>query len=107
MDNADLSRYKENQKTAYFAVELERLLEEEKELQELSEGELGSLAVEDLKRIVEQKDALVRQMDEILASEKVEEEFPNEAVLEIRAGVGGEEAALFAEELAVMYRAYA
>jgi peptide chain release factor 1 len=46
-------------------------------------------------------------MDSILEEEKQEEEFPNEIVLEVRAGVGGEEAALFAEELATMYRRYA
>ena len=42
-------------------------------------------------------------MDEILKAEAGTEEFPNEIVLEVRAGVGGEEAALFAEELAHMY----
>ena len=35
------------------------------------------------------------------------EEFPNEIVLEVRAGTGGEEAALFAKELAEMYTLYA
>ncbi len=35
------------------------------------------------------------------------EEFPNEIILEVRAGAGGEEAALFAKELADMYTFYA
>ena len=35
------------------------------------------------------------------------EEFPNEIILEVRAGAGGEEAALFAKELAEMYSLYA
>lgn len=40
--------------------------------------------------------------------ENVETEaFPNEIILEVRAGAGGEEAALFARELADMYTAYA
>jgi peptide chain release factor 1 len=102
----DLSKYKENPKTAYLVVELERLLSEEKDIQAL-QGELGDLAKDDLARVEEQKKALLAQMDEILAGDKEEEEFPNEIVLEVRAGVGGEEAALFAEELAGMYRAYA
>jgi peptide chain release factor 1 len=102
----DLSKYKENNKTAYLAVELERLLTEEAEIRAL-EGELGDLAKDDLARIETQKQAMVAQMDQILEGEKEEEEFPNEIVLEVRAGVGGEEAALFAEELASMYRAYA
>ena len=50
---------------------------------------------------------MIKQMDDILAGEAVQEEYPNEVVLEVRAGVGGEEAALFAEELAHMYMAYA
>ena len=35
------------------------------------------------------------------------EEFPNEIILEVRAGAGGEEAALFAKKLALMYMLYA
>src|SRR3990172_12286794 len=34
-------------------------------------------------------------------------EFPNEIILEVRAGAGGEEAALFAKKLASMYILYA
>ena len=103
----DLPKFKENPKTAYFAVELERLLVEEAEVREFAQGELGDLAGDDLKRIEEQKQAILTEIQKIFDREKVEEEFPNEVVLEIRAGVGGEEAALFAEELANMYQAYA
>ena len=107
MNSADITRYKENHKTAFFAAELERLIAEEAEIAEFAVGELGGLAREDMARIEGQKAALVAQIEKILAQEKAEEEFPNEAVLEIRAGVGGEEAALFAAQLADMYRAYA
>ncbi len=103
----DLKKYKENPKTVFMATELERLLSEEKEVKELAEGDLGDLAATDLKRINEQKQAVIDEMERILSAEAKEEEFPNEAVLEVRAGVGGEEAALFAEELAHMYQAYA
>ena len=103
----DLPKFKENSKTAYFAVELERLLAEEAEVREFAQGELGDLASDDLKRIEDQKQAILAEIAKIFDREKVEEEFPNEVVLEIRAGVGGEEAALFAEELANMYQAYA
>jgi peptide chain release factor 1 len=54
-----------------------------------------------------QKESLEAQMKAIVESEKEEEEFPNEIILEIRAGVGGDEAALFADELTSMYRTYA
>jgi len=103
----DIQTYKDNPKTAYFAAELERLLVEEKEVQEMAAGELGDLAKDDLARIEDQKNALIAEIEKILDKEKLEEEFPNEAIMEIRAGVGGEEAALFAEELSHMYRAYA
>ncbi len=104
----DLEKYKQNPKTAYFVAELERLLAEEAEVRELAlQGGLGDLASEDLARIAEQKEALQQEIDTILEREKVEDEFPNEAIVEIRAGAGGQEAALFAEELAAMYRAYA
>ncbi len=103
----DLQKFKENPKTAYFAQELERLLQEEAEVKELAAGELGDLATDDLKRINDQKAAILSEIEKIFERDKVEEEFPNEIVLEIRAGVGGEEAALFAEELSNMYQAYA
>ncbi|OGC87312.1 hypothetical protein A2949_01660 [Candidatus Adlerbacteria bacterium RIFCSPLOWO2_01_FULL_54_21b] len=80
----DLSKYKENPKTAYLAK-----------------------AVEMMEDDAEQQRMLILEMDKIIALEEGSEEFPNEAVVEVRAGVGGEEAALFAEELATMYRAYA
>jgi peptide chain release factor 1 len=103
----DLAKFKENPKTAYLAAEYERIEAEEKEVKELASGDLGALAVDDLERLLEQKSAIIAQMEKILEREKEEEEFPNEVVLEVRAGVGGEEAALFAEELAHMYQAYA
>jgi len=83
------------------------LLAEEAEVKELAAGDLGELAKDDLVRIQDQKAALIAEIEKILAKEKQEEEFPNEAIMEIRAGTGGEEAALFAEELAHMYSAYA
>jgi peptide chain release factor 1 len=46
-------------------------------------------------------------MESILIEDEKEEEFPNEIILEVRAGAGGEEASLFAEELAHMYSRFA
>lgn len=103
----DLTPYKDNPKTAYLAAEYERLSKEEAEVKELAQGDLGALAEDDLKRIAEQKTGVVAEMERIVAQEKKEEEFPNEAIVEVRAGVGGDEAALFAYELAHMYQGYA
>jgi peptide chain release factor 1 len=110
----DLEKYKNNDKTRYLASEYERLSVEETGLLELlknesasSADEMKELAKEDLANLEEQKKTILGQMDQIIKEEEKEEEFPNEIVLEVRAGVGGEEAALFAEELANMYRKYA
>ncbi len=108
----DLQKYKTNPKTQYLAENLERLLKEEVDILALQKEEgMKELAEKDLENIKIQKIAIISQMDKIIEEEKKalkeEEEFPNEIVLEVRAGVGGEEAALFAEELANMYQRYA
>jgi len=80
----DLTKYKDNPKTAYLAKAVEMMEGDE-----------------------EQQKMLIAEMDKLLAVEAESEEFPNEAVFEVRAGAGGEEAALFAEQLARMYQGYA
>lgn len=105
----NLESLKKNPRTAYFATELERLVASRAELEATiaSDPSLAELAREEIGSVEAQEAAIKLQIDEILESEKEEEEFPNEIVLEVRAGAGGEEAALFAEELATMYRSYA
>jgi len=104
----NLDRYKKNPKTQYLAENLERLIKEEADILILLKEEgMKEMAESDIKNIETQKQTLLAQMDEILKEEEKEDEFPNEIVLEVRAGVGGEEAALFAEELSYMYRRYA
>ena len=72
-----------------------------------SDPSMKTLSEEELQKIAEQKETLIKQMEDILKVEEKEEEFPNEVILEVRAGAGGEEAALFAQELAEMYSKYA
>ena len=57
--------------------------------------------------IDEQQKAILTQMDDILTQEEKEDEFPNEIVLEVRAGAGGDEASIFSYQLAEMYSRYA
>jgi peptide chain release factor 1 len=104
----DIEKYKNNPRTAYLAETFVRLVKEEEELSVMvkSDPALASLSEEELKNISIQKEALILQMDEMLKTEEKEEEFPNEIILEVRAGAGGEEAALFAKKLAEMYLAY-
>jgi peptide chain release factor 1 len=105
----DLTKYKQNKKTSYLADSLEDLEKREQELVALSANDpsMKELAENELADFRVQKTELLAQMDAILEADKAEEEFPNEIILEIRAGAGGEEAALFARKLAEMYQGYA
>ncbi len=104
----DLTPYKQNQKTSFLASTFEKLLKDEQEILKLSnDPAMKELSKTELESITVQKEALLKQMDEILDGEKEEEEFPNEVILEVRAGAGGEEAALFAKKLADMYQNFA
>ncbi len=85
------------------------MLEEEAGIRSMAEKDpsLLDLAKTDLDSLAEQKTNLQKQMDEILENDKEIDEVPNEIILEVRAGAGGDEAALFAAELLEMYKAYA
>src|SRR3989338_4131480 len=104
----DLDAFKNNQKTSYLAERYEALLKEENGLLDMAKKDAGlkDMADEELTAIKTEASELFAQMEKIIKAEEVEEEFPNEVVLEVRAGAGGEEAALFAEELALMYKSY-
>lgn len=104
----DLQPYKENPKTSYLADAYEKLEQEEAQTRQMAEEEgMAELASEELASLQEQKESIKQQMDQILASDQPEQEMPNELILEVRAGAGGQEAALFAKELAEMYLRYA
>lgn len=99
---------KENPRVQYFVMELERLENSKKETEDmLSSSDLKEMAEEELKQIEEQQAALLAQIEENLKKEEEEEQFPNEIILEVRAGAGGDEASIFAYELAQMYQRYA
>lgn len=105
----DINELKKNHQTSYLAEMLEKLLRAEVEVREMldSDESLHELATKELDEILIQKKALEEQIQNILDKEREEEEFPNEIVLEVRAGAGGDESALFAWELANAYEKYA
>ena len=100
--------YADDPRVSYMVVEWQRLLQAEEDAAKLAEAEpeMADLAGQELIEIAEQKEQLLQQIAQIVVEDETQE-FPNELVLEVRAGAGGEEAALFAEELANMYLAYA
>jgi len=105
----DLEELKKNHKTAFLTQEYERLSREERDVLKLSEDDpsMGDLAREEAAELVAQKEAIADQIKSIVHAEREEDEYPNELILEVRAGVGGEEAAIFARDLALMYERYA
>jgi peptide chain release factor 1 len=104
----DLTKYKENFKTQYLVNEYERLESKKPELETMkADASLKDMAEEELKQIEESQKSMVEQMEMILKEEEKEDESPNEIILEVRAGAGGDEAALFAYNLAEMYKGFA
>jgi peptide chain release factor 1 len=103
-----IEEFRKNKKTSYLAEEYVRLENEEESIKKMAEKDQGlfALAEEELKNIVSQKNDLMAQMKNIVSVEDDVEKFPNEVIMEIRAGVGGEEAAIFAEDLAKMYKRF-
>ncbi|MET0182957.1 MAG: peptide chain release factor 1 [Caulobacterales bacterium] len=71
----------------------------------LADPDMGALAREDLDRVREKLAALEQQAKLLLIPREKEEDAS--AILEVRAGTGGEEAALFAGDLLRMYQKYA
>lgn len=108
MSDFTIDDYASNHKTAFLATEYKRLLEQETENRALAtDPEMAALAADELKLIEVQKTAIQEQIEKIVKSDEEERQFPNELVLEVRAGAGGDEAALFAYQLAEMYQKYA
>ncbi|KKP87441.1 MAG: Peptide chain release factor 1 [Parcubacteria group bacterium GW2011_GWC1_35_8] len=104
----DLEELKRNHNTSYLADMLEKLVREEAEVREMlaSDDSLHEMAVKELKFIQEERERIEKQVQEIFDKDKEEEEMTNEIVLEVRAGAGGDEASLFAWELAHMYEKF-
>jgi peptide chain release factor 1 len=94
---------------SFLVTQWRELTQAEQDAIELKEAEPSMIDLVDaeLADIEAQKLSLINQIETIAGKGAKEREFPNEIVLEVRGGAGGEEAALFAEELARMYLRYA
>ncbi len=105
IDDLNIEELKSNYKVSHLVGHFEKLLQQEEEIRNMLLGDdsLHDLAKEELSSLQSQKAEVKKQIESIMESEKEEEEFPNEIILEIRAGAGGDEASLFAFELSEMY----
>lgn len=104
----DREELKKSYKTSFLIESIEKLEKEEASLLAMVESDpsMKEMAEEELETIRLQKEGTEAEIQRILESEKEEQEFPNEVILEVRAGTGGDEASLFAWELARMYERY-
>ncbi len=82
----------------------EKIVEDEEILKESSDPELNELAKAELEENQVEKDALEKEIKVLLIPTDPQDE--KNAIMEIRAGTGGEEAALFAGDLYRMYTKY-
>ena len=91
-------------------IELSSSIEQnEKNLQEaeslVDDPELGEIAKEDIKTIRQDIESKKAKLEELLIPRNPDDDKP--AIIEIRAGAGGDEASLFAGELYRLYLKYA
>jgi len=108
-DAHDITAFRADYRTQFLASQYDALSARQAELAVLvaQDETMQELAEDERKELEKQQQTLFKEMAHILESSREEETKPYGVVLEVRAGAGGEEAALFAEELAEMYKKYA
>lgn len=102
--------FRDNPKTTYLMIEYDRLVGKILEAKKMAEHDpsLAELAADEIKNLESLKQNLWQELEQIVAKTAEEENAPAKSlVLEVRAGAGGDESALFAKELAEMYQRYA
>lgn len=109
-----LEDLKQNHKTSYFAYEYEKLIKQRDEVSSMlsdpsmsADETMTAMAKEEITLLDEQIKGMIDKMADIVKEDEDADKFPSEIILEVRAGAGGEEAALFAEQLATIYQRYA
>lgn len=100
--------FKKNFSTAYLAEEYERLEEQIAGAVNAagSDADLIHLAKEDETTARTRQAEILKEIERILTKEEEQETQPRSVVLELRAGAGGNEAAIFARDLKEMYQKY-
>lgn len=101
--------FKAHPKTQFLASQFLDYVKRRDESAAMAETdpEMAELAKEEVAEIEAQLAVMFTDMERIIEASRTEDEKPYGVILEVRAGVGGDEAALFAEELAQMYIKYA
>lgn len=95
-----ISKYRRYKKTAVGIEEAQHILNDE-----TAEPDFRALAEEEIERLTAEKDTLLEDIQNTLIM--ADDMHIGSVIMEIRAGTGGEEAALFARDLHTMYTKYA
>ena len=105
----DFDELRQNQKTVYLMMEYDRLAKSLLDLDEVEKNDptMVELIAEEKKTLEKSQNDILQSIKDILAKEEVVEDEVNEVIMEIRAGAGGEESAIFAMNLKEMYERYA
>lgn len=104
---AHLDDLKQINETRFMAGELERINNEIAETKKMAEDDgMEELVADEVETLKEQKEGLQKQLESMVKNAQKADQFPNQIVLELRAAAGGDEASLFAGELADMYLNY-
>lgn len=108
-DEEKLQEFKENHKTQFLVSQFDSYLQKLRDAEALasSDPEMAELAQEEITELEGQLATMFAEMEGIVETSKEEETKPYGVILEVRAGAGGDEAALFAQELAEMYLRFA
>lgn len=108
-DQDKLATFKEHEKTQWLASQFESELEKLRETEAMAQNdpEMAELAEEEISQLTAQLEGQFAEMDRIIEASKEEEAKPYGVMLEVRAGAGGDEASIFAGELANMYLKFA
>lgn len=108
-DEEKLQHFRAHEKTQFLMTQYDAIAEKLDESQRLAESdpEMAELAADEARTLNEQLDAQYAEMDKIVEASTEEDAKPYGVVLEVRAGAGGDEASLFATQLAEMYLKYA
>tara|TARA_B100000508_G_scaffold136418_1_gene129424 strand:- start:2016 stop:2993 length:978 start_codon:yes stop_codon:yes gene_type:complete len=107
-DPEKLAEWREHQKTQFLMTHYDATVAELADARALaaSEPAMADLAKDEIATLEESLQSQYKEMERIIEASKEEDAKPYGVVLEVRAGAGGDEASLFAAELANMYLKY-
>ena len=100
-------QHESDPRTTYLVKEYRRLEKELRSLEDMQQEGMEELVKEESETLRRQIQSVEEQIQSIVAADGEETKSANEVILEVRAGAGGDEASIFARDLAAMYEKYA